>query len=355
MKEWAKPLILLCVYGGSGMGNGLGGFAAKSFGLAAGVVLLVGTLYASIALGATPIGIADVAASFTSYDESVNNQVIVRTSRMPRALIAAAVGASIAIAGALIQSITRNPLADPNVLGINYGASFFLVLGVTVLSISSMSALLWIAFLGAALGAAATYLLGSVGRDGLTPLKIILAGTAMGALFSSLTQALLVLDEQGLNEVLFWLTGSVAGRTMKMLMDILPIMAFGWIAALSMGRHLNVLAMGDEAAKGLGQRTFMVKLAAGLIIGVLAGCSVAVAGPIGFIGMVIPYLARFFTGMDYRWIIPYSAVMGAILLLLADIAARFVVMPEELPVGAMTAIVGVPFFIYVARKGLEKG
>jgi iron complex transport system permease protein len=188
----------------------------------------------------------------------------------------------------------------------------------------------------------------------LTPLKIILAGAALSALFSSFTQGMLVLNEQGLNDVLFWLTGSVAGRTMEMLSAVWPFMAVSWIAALLIARHINVLTMGEDAAKGLGQRTLAVKIAAGAIIAILAGCSVAIAGPIGFIGMVIPYIARFFAGTDYRWIIPYSAILGAILLLLSDIAARFIVMPEELPVGAVTAIVGIPFFIYVARRGLEK-
>lgn len=336
------------------MGNVLPGAAAKSLGIVIGALLLIACIYSSIAFGATKVGFSDVVQSFTHYDESSNNQIIIKTSRMPRAFIAAAIGASLAIAGALIQAITRNPLADPNVLGINYGASFFIVFAITVLSVSSTFSLMWISFLGAAVGAAAAYLLGSVGRDGLTPLKIILAGAALSALFSSFTQALLVLDEQGLNDVLFWLTGSVAGRTMEMLSVVWPFMAVSWVAALLIARHINVLTMGEEAAKGLGQRTLAVKIVAGAIIGVLAGCSVAIAGPIGFIGMVIPYIARFFAGTDYRWIIPYSAILGAILLLLSDIAARFIVMPEELPVGAVTAIVGIPFFIYVARRGLEK-
>ncbi|CAM4006673.1 iron ABC transporter permease [Paenibacillus alkaliterrae] len=336
------------------MGNVLPGVIAKSLGIIIGALLLIACIYLSIALGATKVEFSDVVQSFTHYDESSNNQIIIKTSRMPRAFIAAAIGASLAIAGALIQAITRNPLADPNVLGINYGASFFIVFAITVLSVSSTSSLMWISFLGASVGAAAAYLLGSIGRDGLTPLKIILAGAALSALFSSFTQGMLVLDEQGLNDVLFWLTGSVAGRTMEMLSAVWPFMAVSWIAALLIARHINVLTMGEDAAKGLGQRTLAVKIAAGVIIGILAGCSVAIAGPIGFIGMVIPYIARFFAGIDYRWIIPYSAILGAILLLLSDIAARFIVMPEELPVGAVTAIVGIPFFIYVARRGLEK-
>lgn len=336
------------------MGNVLPGNVSKGFGIVFGCALLMAALFASLAYGATEISWKDVADSFVQYDDSSNAQVIVQTSRMPRTFIAAAVGASLAIAGALIQAVTRNPLAEPNVLGINYGASFFVVLAVTVLSVSSMASMMGFAFMGAALGAAVVYLLGSIGRDGLTPIKIILAGAAVSALFSSFTQGLLVMNEQGLNDVLFWLTGSVAGRTMEMLSGVWPYMAACWVASLLIARHINVLTMGDDTAKGLGQRTLFVKIVCGILICVLAGTSVAVAGPIGFIGLVIPYVARFFAGVDYRWILPYSAVLGAILLVLADIAARFVVMPEELPVGVMTAFIGIPFFIAIARRGLEK-
>jgi iron complex transport system permease protein len=211
-----------------------------------------------------------------------------------------------------------------------------------------------VSFGGAAAAAIAVYLLGSLGRDGLTPLKIILAGAALSALFSSFTQGMLVLDEQGLNEVMFWLTGSVAGRSMEMLMAVLPMMAAGWIAAMWISRQMNVLTMGEDTAQGLGQRTLLIKLAAGLIIVALAGSSVAVAGPVGFIGLVVPTIARVFSGNDYRWIIPYSALLGAILVLAADIAARLVIRPEELPVGVMTAIIGIPAFIAIARKGIDK-
>ncbi|SDT35126.1 iron complex transport system permease protein [Paenibacillaceae bacterium GAS479] len=324
---------------------------SKGIGLAVGLLLLIACIFISMAYGTTPIRLSDVFYSFTRYDENSDAHIIVQTSRVPRAFIAAAVGACLAVCGTLIQGLTRNPLADPNILGINFGASCFIVFAVTVLSISSLPVLTAISFLGAALGAAAVYALGSLGRDGLTPLKIILAGAALGALFSSFTQGLLVLNEQGLNDVIFWLTGSVAGRSFEMLQAVLPIMAIGWIGAFAVARHMNVLTMGEDTAQGLGQRTVAVKLIVGLIIVALAGSSVAIAGPVGFIGLIIPAFARFFSGSDYRWMIPYSAVLGAILVLLADIAARFVIQPEELPVGVMTAIIGIPAFILIARKG----
>jgi iron complex transport system permease protein len=336
------------------MGNILPSNISKSMGILVGCLLLMVCLFSSIVFGATKISWHSVIDTYTHYDESSTEQIIIKTSRTPRAFIAAAIGASLAIAGVLIQALTRNPLAEPNILGINYGASFFVVFAVTALSVSSMTTLMWVSFLGASIGAMAVYFLGSIGRDGLTPMKIILSGAAISALFSSFTQGMLVLDEQGLNAVLFWLSGSVAGRTMDMLVAVLPYMVVSWIAALLIARHINLLMLGEDTAKGLGQRTIVVKVSAGIIICLLAGGSVAIAGPIGFIGIVIPHVARFFAGMDYRWIIPYSALLGAILVLLADIAARFIVRPEELPVGVMTAMIGIPFFIYIARKGLEK-
>lgn len=319
-------------------------------------LLLVGLVLAlsftvSVWLGATPISFHDAIAAFLAYDPGVMDQVIVRTTRIPRAFIAAAVGASIAIAGAVMQAVTRNPLASPSVLGVNAGATFMVVLAITVLSIRAMTPLVWLAILGAALGAFSVYFLGSLGREGLTPLKIVLAGAAMSALFGSLTQGLLVHNENGLNDVLFWLTGSIAGRSMEMLLVVLPYMACSWVVAWLLARQLNIMSMGEEQAQGLGQRTSRVKWIAGGVVVLAAGGAVAVAGPIGFIGIVIPHIARFIVGNDHRWLILYCGGLGAALLLIADTVARFLIMPEEVPVGVMTAIIGAPFFIYLARRG----
>ncbi|MDG0809774.1 FecCD family ABC transporter permease [Cohnella rhizosphaerae] len=326
----------------------------KTVGLALGLVLVAAGLFASMAFGLSTIGLSDIYRAATKYDAASNAQIIVHTARMPRAFTAAAIGACLAVAGALIQGLTRNPLADPSLLGINYGASCLIVFAVTRLSISSLPALTAVSFAGAAIAAIAVYMLGAIGRDGLTPLKIILAGAALSALFSSFTQGMLVLNEQGLSEMMFWLTGSVAGRSLEMLQAVLPVMAAGMIGALWIARHMNVLTMGEHTAQGLGQRTALIKIFAGIIVVALAGSSVAVAGPVGFIGLIVPTLVRPFTGSDYRWIVPYSAVAGALLLLSADIAGRFLIRPEELPVGIMTAIIGTPAFIAIARKGLAQ-
>ncbi|WP_337098073.1 FecCD family ABC transporter permease [Paenibacillus sp. YIM B09110] len=329
-----------------------GSAVRRAAGLAIGIIVLLGCFISSIRYGFVTVSWSDTWGALSGSNPESMEQLVVKTTRLPRALIAAAIGASLAMAGAIMQAVSRNPLASPSVMGINAGASLSVVTAITVLSLTNMSVLTWFSFGGAAIAAAAVYVLGSMGREGLTPLKIILAGTAMSALFASFTQGLLVRNENGLQDVMFWLAGSIAGREQSMLLAVLPYMGTGWIAAMLLSRQLNILVMGDEAAKGLGQRTALVKLASGLIIVALAGGAVAVAGPIGFIGIVIPHIARSMIGLDYRWLLPYSAVLGAILLLGADLAARFVIMPEEVPVGIMTAIIGAPFFIYIARKEL---
>ncbi|OAS87652.1 MULTISPECIES: FecCD family ABC transporter permease [Metabacillus] len=288
--------------------------------------------------------------AFTSFDGS-NEHIIIHNVRLPRALIGAVVGASLAIAGAIMQALTKNPLASPSVFGINAGAGFFIVVAVSLFYVDSLQAYTWIAFAGAATTAFVVYFIGSFGREGLTPMKLTLAGAAMAALFSSLTQGLLVVNESALDQVLFWLAGSVQGRKMESLLSVLPYVAPAIILSMILSQKINVLTMGEDVAKGLGQRTGFVKLTAALIVIVLGGGSVAVAGPIAFIGIVIPHFARFLVGNDYRWIIPYCAVLGGALLVFADILARFIVMPEEVPVGVMTALIGTPFFVYIARRG----
>lgn len=336
------------------MTNILSSAFLKATGLMICSVLLSISVVASIVFGTTEISWGTAVEAFVNYDETSNEHIIIQMTRLPRAVIAGVVGASLAISGVLLQILSKNPLAAPDTLGINAGAAFFVVLAATVLSVSSIIQLMWFSFLGAAVSAAAVYGIGSVGRDGLTPVKMILAGAAMMALFVSFTQGMLVINEKGLDEVMFWLTGSVAGRSMEMATTVLPFMIFGWIGALLMSRSMNVLAMGDDVAKGLGQRTVFVKGIMMLLVVLLAGSAVSVAGPILFIGVVIPHIARFLVGNDYRWIVPYCALLGALLLISADTAARFFLQPSEVPVGVMTVIIGIPFFVYIARKGFNK-
>ncbi|YCA43371.1 iron ABC transporter permease [Bacillus sp. JZ8] len=321
----------------------------RSLGLFLLILLLILCMCLSVLMGYTNTGIHTVINAVSHFNGS-NEQIVVRTVRIPRALIATAIGSSLAISGLLLQALTKNPLASPDIIGFNAGASFFIVIGLMLFSINSLQGFTWLAFLGAAFSGIVVYLLASAGRDGLTPMKLTLAGAAIAAMFASLTQGLLVLDEQALEQMLFWLAGSVQGRDLSLLQAVLPYLIGATAVSLFLGGKLNTLAMGEEVALGLGQRTGTVKLITAVVTILLAGGAVAVAGPIGFIGIIIPQLARFVIGNDYRWLIPYSGVLGAMLLLIADIGARYVIMPEEVPVGIMTAMLGTPFFIYIARR-----
>ncbi|WP_110113804.1 iron ABC transporter permease [Bacillus sp. CGMCC 1.16541] len=327
-------------------------FNLKVVGLIIGFIILMICIGLSIILGYTNTSIETSIAAFRAFDGS-NEHLIIQNVRLPRALIGAAVGSSLGIAGAMMQALTKNPLASPDIIGVNAGASFFIVIAIMIFSITSLQAFTWIAFLGAAITVVVVYFLGSLGREGLTPIKLTLAGAAIAALFSSLTQGFLVLDESSLDQVLYWLAGSVQGRKLEILYSVLPYLVVATVGAFLLANKINILTIGEDVAKGLGQRTGMVKIGAGIIIVLLAGGAVAIAGPISFVGIIVPHMVRWLVGQDYRWIFPYCGVMGGILLLVADISARYVIMPEEIPVGIMTAFIGTPFFIYIARKGVR--
>ncbi|APC49521.1 iron ABC transporter [Virgibacillus halodenitrificans] len=327
--------------------------ANKIIVLTIGVLLVVFLMWASTIFGLTKVTTQTLVNSIYHFDGS-NEHIIIQQARIPRALIAAAVGGSLAIAGAIMQGLTNNPLASPSLFGVNAGASFLVVVGISFLGFTSSGSFTWLAFAGAAVSSIIVYVLGSMGRDGITPIKITLAGAAIAALFSSLTQGILTLNESALDQVLFWLAGSVQGRDLDVLIGVLPYLILGWLASIFIGKQMNVLTMGEDIAKGLGQKTLLIKIVGAIIVVLLAGGSVAIAGPIGFIGIVIPHISRWFVGIDYRWIIPYSGLLGAMLLLMADIAARYIIMPAEVPVGVMTAFIGVPFFIYIARRGINE-
>ncbi|MBM7694435.1 iron complex transport system permease protein [Peribacillus deserti] len=326
--------------------------AQRAAGLLFFTLILLFLICASIVFGYTNTSWKMAVDSFLAYNGS-NEHIILQTVRLPRALIAASVGASLAVAGVIMQTLTKNPLASPSVFGINAGAGFAVVLAVTLFSVNSLTAYSWLAFTGAAAASFGVYAIGSLGREGLTPMKLTLAGAAVAALFSSLTQGLLVLNEAALDQVLFWLAGSVQGRKLEMLKSVFPYLAAGWILSFVLAGKLNLLSMGDDVARGLGVQVGLVKGIAALSVILLAGGAVAVSGPIAFVGIIIPHITRAIAGIDHRWVIPYSAVMGAILLLLADIAARYIIMPQEVPVGVMTALIGTPFFIFIARKGFN--
>ncbi|MFC7687548.1 FecCD family ABC transporter permease [Ureibacillus sp. GCM10028918] len=317
------------------------------------ITMLIGIVL-SITYGYANTNLHTTWEAFFHYNES-NEHLIILEHRLPRALIATFVGASLAVAGALLQTMTRNPLASPGILGINAGAGLFIVLAMSILQMTSLFSFTLVAFLGATVSALSILAISSIGDGGMTPINLTLAGTALGAMFYSLTQGLLAINEAQLDQVLFWLAGSVQGRDLHLLWVVLPFLFVGWLITAIMTKQLNLLSLGEDVAKGLGLNILRTKFLIVLIVVLLAGGSVAIAGPISFIGLIIPHIARKLIGTEHQWYIPLAALLGAILLLFADIGARYIIMPQEVPVGVMTAFIGTPIFVYIARKGFKKG
>lgn len=324
--------------------------AARLLGLIAAALLALAAGLASLALGATPIAPTTLVEAWLAPDPGSVQHLILRTERLPRALVAAVVGASLAVAGALIQTLTRNGLASPGILGLNAGAMCFVVVASSVFALRSPMALAWVAFLGALVAALLVALLGRSREGGFAPVRVVLAGVAVTALFVSLAQGLLIIDQEGFESLLLWLAGSVAGRSLERLTPLLPLFLLAAAVCLLLVRQLNLLVLDDEVVKGLGLRSVRVKLLAGAAVVVLAGGAVALAGMIGFVGLIVPHMVRALFGRDHRWVLPGCALLGAGLLLVADTLARFLMPPQEVPVGVMTALLGTPFFLYLVRQ-----
>jgi iron complex transport system permease protein len=249
-----------------------------------------------------------------------------------------------------MQGVTRNPLAEPGILGINAGAAFAVVLAIHLVGVSSTAAYAGFALAGAGAAAVLVYALAAGGRGGATPVKLALAGAVLTGLLVSLTSAVLVFDVQTLDQFRFWIVGSVAGRDQDVVLGTLPFMGAGLAIALLASRSLNTLALGDDVARALGQRVDRTRIAAAAGFVLCAGGAVAGAGPIAFLGLIVPHAARAFAGPDYRWLVPYAMALGALLLLVADIVGRLVAQPAEIEVGIVTALVGAPLFVAMVRR-----
>lgn len=309
---------------------------------------LLASMLVSVLFGLHTFGVNDVWRAYTAFDGS-NEQLIITTTRVPRALIAAVVGGSLAVAGAIMQALTRNILASPSIFGINSGASLFVVAALALWGSSlGLSDLIWFALAGAGAAAAIVYLLGSeAGR--VEPSRLALAGAALAAFATSMTSGLILINKQSLEDALFWMIGSVSGRSIDHLLLVLPYIGVGAICCLFLPNALNIMALGEESAQGLGLRTKYAQLLAVAVVILLAGSAVSATGPIAFIGLIVPHLCRAWTGNDHRLLLPYCAVGGAMLLVAADTASRFVIPGKEVPVGIATVLLGVPFLIKVAR------
>ncbi|TFV48999.1 iron ABC transporter permease [Blastococcus sp. TF02A-35] len=314
------------------------------------LVLVVGAALASIAVGTRSIGLGDVWQALLDGDLASEEAVIVRQLRVPRTALGLLVGLALGIAGALMQGHTRNPLGDPGLLGVTAGASLAVVLAISVLGLTSPSDNVWFAFAGALAGTVLVYAIGSAGRGGATPLTLALAGAALSALLYALVRAILVSDEQTLESFRFWVVGSLAGRGADVAWQVGPFIALGLVLALANAPALNLLGLGEDVARGLGQRIWLARVVGLAAITLLCGAATAACGPIAFLGLVVPHMVRALTGPDHRWLLPCSGLLGAALLLAADVIGRVVARPGELQVGIVLALVGAPFFIALVRR-----
>lgn len=302
----------------------------------------------SITIGSKPIPAIDVWKALAHYDGTYDHDVI-RTLRVPRTIIGVFVGAALGLAGALMQALTRNPLAEPGILGINSGAAAAVVLTTFIIGTTGPQ-LVWPAFIGAALASIAVYALGSRGHAAATPVRLALAGTALAAVLQGLIHGVIVLNDFVFDHIRFWQVGSLVGRDLDIFWQVAPFLTLGIVISLCLGPSLNALALGDQLAAGLGARISLVRATTALAIILLCGAATAAAGPIWFVGLVIPHIARLITGPDQRWLLPWSAVLGALLLTTADIAGRVVLPSSELEVGIITAFIGAPVFIALVRS-----
>lgn len=308
---------------------------------------------ASLALGARYVGLKEVIAALTDMDNTSFAALVVR-ERIPRTVFGLLAGAALGVSGALMQAITRNPIADPSILGVNTGASLFVVCGIAFFRISTASQYIWFALAGAAITALFVYGIGSLGYGGATPIKLALAGATTAAALSSLVSAILLPRTDVMNSFRFWQVGSVSGATWEGIAIVSPYLIAGIVIGVCFTPALNALALGDDIATGLGVRTGLVRIL-GAVAGVLlCGATTALSGPIGFVGLMIPHTMRLICGPDLRYIIPLSAVGGAILLTTSDIMGRLIAGPGELEAGIITAFFGAPILILVAKRAKEK-
>ncbi|MFI6809438.1 FecCD family ABC transporter permease [Streptomyces luteogriseus] len=320
--------------------------AVRAFGLLLSVAILVLVALASIAIGAKELSLGQVWHGL--FEDSGTYGDVVVAERLSRTLLGLLAGAALGLAGAVLQALTRNPLADPGLLGINAGASAAVVTAITYFGVTSLSGYVWFAFFGAAAVGALVWFLG--GSRGATPVRLALAGTAISAALYGYLQAMMIMDEAALGKMRFWTVGSLASATDSTITQVLPFLLAGTVLALALARPLNAMAMGDDTAKALGANLNRTRALSMLAATVLCGAATAACGPIVFVGLMVPHVVRSFTGPDLRWILPYAAILSPVLLLGADVIGRIVARPSELQVGIVTAILGGPVFIFLVRR-----
>ncbi|CAD2071519.1 ferrichrome ABC transporter permease [Jeotgalicoccus coquinae] len=321
-----------------------------TFIISGGIVFLLCAFAVSISLGAADINLSTIWNALFHFDEAVTQHQIIWELRLPRIIGAAIVGAAFSVAGALMQGMTRNPLADSGLLGLNAGAVMMLAISFSFFPGLPYVYVVLLSFFGAALGAAIVYGIGSMSRNGLTPIRLVLAGAAVTALLTALSEGIALYFNVG-QDMAFWYAGGVSSTRWSHLAIITPVVIIMLFIAMRISKSITILSLGEEVAVSLGERTVKTKLISAGVVVVLAGLAVSVVGAVSFVGLIVPHLTRKIVGYDYRWIIPVSAVVGAVLVVVADLLARTLNAPFEIPIGALISLIGVPFFLYLARKG----
>lgn len=313
------------------------------------LILVVSMFLLHISIGAKSLTYQTVIDAFSNFDVKNFDHIIILKVRLPRAIIAIVVGASLAVAGAIMQGVTRNPLASPSILGLMSGASFAIVVALGVFGVHSPFLTPWIAAFGALAAALLVLVIATLAPGGTNPLNLTLSGVAVSAFLGAIISLLNLMDEDNFDQLRVWLTGSLAGKNLNIFYIISPWLVITMIVAIILSRKITILGMGEEVAKGLGVKTTGLKIQLLAVVIILTACSVAMAGPMGFIGLVVPHMVRLFIGADYRWVIPYSALLGAVYLLAVDIIARVIIAPQEVSTGIITALLGGPLFIYLIK------
>lgn len=313
------------------------------------MILLGISVLASLAFGSRIVGWNELMDGLFHPDVQSHGANVVR-QRMARTVFSVMCGAALGVSGSLMQSVTRNPIADPSILGVNTGAALFVVCGISFFNIGSASQYIWFALAGAILTAIFVFGIGSIGRSGATPLKLVLAGAATSAALSSLVMAIMIPRSNAMDQFRFWQVGSVGAGNWDSISIFIPFLIVGILVAFFTAPALNALALGDEAARGLGVRTGTLRLVAAFGGVLLCGATTALAGPIGFIGLLATHVIRLLIGPDLRYVIPMSALSGAIILTISDVCGRLLGSPGELEVGVVTAFIGAPILILITMK-----
>ncbi|WP_245445476.1 FecCD family ABC transporter permease (plasmid) [Agrobacterium rosae] len=316
------------------------------FALAA--LLTVTTL--SFVVGTRSVALDDVWSAFFNFDASSATQIIVRDYRLPRTLLGLLCGSAFGVAGALIQAMTRNPLADPGILGVNAGAAFFITLSVGVFGWHSIDLYIWVAFAGAVVSTIVVYGLGAAGRYGATPVRLVLTGVALAAFLGGVESSITLLKPQAFGAMRMWAIGSIAARDMSIVGTAAPFIGVGLVLAIAIAPSLNAVALGDDMARLLGNNILRTRLIVVIAVTLLAGAATAAVGPIGFVGLMVPHVVRWLIGPDQRWIMVFTILLSPVLLLSADILGRIILHPGELEAGIVTAFVGAPVLIFLVRK-----